>query len=88
MTNNEERQDTKLALETYTTDIAGTELRLTFADGIEEREPELTGADLISEREPLELRIENDGDAEKFYVYGMGQLAAVCESAGDAVQKA
>ena len=88
VTNNEERQDTKLTLETYTTDIAGTELRLTFADGIEEREPEVTGADLVSEREPLELSIGSDGDTEKFYVYGMGHLAAVCESAGDAVQKA
>lgn len=88
VTNNEERQDTKLTLETYTTDIAGTEIRLTFADGIEDAEPELTGADLVSEREPLELTFENDEDAGKFYVYGMGRLAAVCESAGEAVQKA
>ena len=88
VTNNEERQDTKLTLETYTTDIAGTEIRLTFADGIEDTEPELTGADLVSEREPLELTFENDEDAGKFYVYGMGRLAAVCESAGEAVQKA
>ena len=88
VTNNEERQNTKLTLETYSTEIAGREIRLTFADGIGDAEPALAKADLVSEREPLELTFESDENAGKFYVYGMGRLDAVCESAGDAVQKA
>lgn len=88
VTNNEERKDTKLTLETYSSSAVGTEVRLTFTDGIEDLEPAVTKAEMTAEKEPLEIDLGADENGEKFYVYGMGKLTAVCDSAADAVQKA
>ena len=41
ITNNEEKEDeSNIMLETYRTDLKGTQMRLTYADGISDKEPE------------------------------------------------
>ena len=88
VTNNEERRNTKLALETYSTDLAGKQIRLTFADRLEDTEPVLSKADQVAEREALEIDLGESSADQKFYVYGMGSLTAVCDSAAEAIQEA
>lgn len=88
VTNNEERRDTKLTLETYSTDSDGRQVRLTFEDSIEGTEPSVSKTDQVAQKDPVEIDLGVESGAEKFYVYGMGSLAAVCDSAADAVQKA
>ena len=85
VTNNEERRDTKLRLETYSTESDGAQVRLTFEDGLGDTELLASKADQVADRDPLEIELGKEGVTEKFYVYGMGRLTAVCDSAGEAV---
>ena len=88
ITNNQERKETSVSLETYTTDVKETQVRLTFADGIGNAEPKLVKPGQIASREPLTVTLSGGSSGEKFYVYGMGELVAVYDKAGYAVQKA
>ena len=88
ITNNEERTDSTITLETYTTDIRETQVRLTFADGLPDTDPAYVRPGQILSGEPLTVTISGGDDTEKFYVYGMGELIAVYDKAGYAVQRA
>nr|WP_294494690.1 C39 family peptidase [uncultured Mediterraneibacter sp.] len=88
ITNNQERTDTAITLETYTTDIRERQVRLTFADGLPDTEPVYVRPGQIVSGEPLTVTISGGDNAEKFYVYGMGELIAVYDRAGYAVQRA
>ena len=39
ITNNEEKDESNIMLETYKTDLKGAQMRLTYADGISDKEP-------------------------------------------------
>ena len=88
ITNNQERSESKVALESYTTDALGRQVRMTFTDGISGTAPELLKPGQIASREPLTVTLSGGDSGEKFYVYGMGELVAVYDKAGYAVQKA
>lgn len=88
ITNNQERRESKVALESYTTDALGRQVRMTFTDGISGTAPELLKPGQIASREPLTVTLSGGDSGEKFYVYGMGELVAVYDKAGYAVQKA
>ena len=88
ITNNQERKESAVSLETYATDVKETQVRMTFADGIGNAEPELVKPGQIASREPLTVTLSGGDSGEKFYVYGMGELVAVYDRAGYAVQKA
>lgn len=88
ITNNQERRESKVALESYTTDALGRQVRMTFTDGSSGTAPELLKPGQIASREPLTVTLSGGDSGEKFYVYGMGELVAVYDKAGYAVQKA
>lgn len=88
ITNNKERSETAVTLDTYTTDVQETQVRLTFADGSESLEPEVLRAEQITDREPATVSISGDDSTEKFYVYGLGELKGIYDQAGYAVQRA
>lgn len=88
ITNNKERSETAVTLDTYTTDVQETQVRLTFADGSESLEPEVLRAEQITDREPATVSISGNDSTEKFYVYGLGELKGIYDQAGYAVQRA
>ena len=61
---------------------------MTFADGIEDAAPELLKPGQIASKDPLTVTLSGGDSGEKFYVYGMGELVAIYDKAGYAVQKA
>ena len=77
ITNNQEREESSVTLEKYSTDVKETQLRLTFADGIGNTEPELIKPGQIASKEPLTVTLSGGDSGEKFYVYGMGELVAI-----------
>ncbi len=87
ITNNQEEEESAVTLETYSTDEKETQVRLTFADGIGDTEPELIKSWQIASKEPLTVTLSGD-NGEKFYVYGLGELIAIYDKAGYAIQKA
>lgn len=88
ITNNQERAETSISLETYTTDLKETQVRMTFANGIDSTEPKLIKPGQIASREPLTVTLGGGDSGEKFYVYGMGELVEIYDRAGYAIQKA
>ena len=88
ITNNQEREESSVTLEKYSTDVKETQLRLTFADGIGNTEPELIKPGQIASKEPLTVTLSGSDSGEKFYVYGMGELVAIYDKAGYAIQRA
>ena len=88
ITNNQEREESSVTLEKYSTDVKETQLRLTFADRIGNTEPELIKPGQIASKEPLTVTLSGGDSGEKFYVYGMGELVAIYDKAGYAIQRA
>lgn len=88
ITNNQEREESSVTLEKYSTDVKETQLRLTFAGGIGNTEPELIKPGQIASKEPLTVTLSGGDSGEKFYVYGMGELVAIYDKAGYAIQRA
>ena len=88
VTNNLERGESAVQLESYSTELQGVQQRLTFADGIDNAGLILTKPDLAASREPLTITLGGSGNEQKFYVYGMGELVGIYDMAGNAVQRA
>ncbi len=88
ITNNQEREERLVTLETYATDIMETQVRLTFADGLPGATPDFMRPGQMVSREPLTITLGGGSSSEKFYVYGMGELIAIYDRAGYAVQRA
>ena len=88
ITNNEERKETTVSLETYSTDRMQRQLRLTFADAAENTDVAVMKPDQLTTGEPLTITLSGTDTTEKFYVYGMGELVAVYDKAAYAIQRA
>ncbi len=88
ITNNEERNDSTISLETYTTDRMQTQMRLTFGEGLKNDEPAVLRPNQLVSGEPLTITISGDNDSVKYYVYGMGELEGIYDRAGYAIQRA
>lgn len=88
VTSNEERKDSTLSLGSYTTEANGKQVRLIFSEGIKDTEPEIIKAEQAVVKAPLEIGLTGDSTGDRYYVYGMGSLAAIYDRAAEAVQKA
>ena len=88
ITNNEERNDSTITFESYTTDRMQTQMRLTFGEGLENTEPAVLRPNQLVSGEPLTITISGDNDSVKYYVYGMGELEGIYDRAGYAIQRA
>lgn len=88
ITNNQEREESKVSLDTYYTDAGETQVMLKFAEGLPDPEPAYVKPGQIVSGEPLTVTISGNSGKEEFYVYGMGELLDIYDRAGYAVQRA
>ena len=88
VTNNEERKESKVTAETFSTVLKEKQMRLTFADEIEEFSPKILRPKKVMETQPITISFDDKVKTDKFYVYGVGKLAAVYDKAAYAIQKA
>ena len=88
ITNNTEKEKSNIYLESYVTDLKETQVRLTFEDGISDKEPKVLRPKQIVMEDPVVVEFEDVTHADKYYVYGYGQLQACCEKAGEAIRLA
>ena len=88
ITNNTEKEKSNIYLESYATDLKETQVRLTFEDGISDKEPKVLRPKQIVMEDPVVVEFEDVTHADKYYVYGYGQLQACCEKAGEAIRLA
>ena len=88
ITNNEERSDSTIALESYTTERMQSQMRLTFENGIKDTEPKVLRPNELVSGEPLTITLGGGSEGVKYYVYGMGELEGIYDRAGYAIQEA
>lgn len=88
VTNNEERKESKVTAEEFSTVLKERQMRLTFADEIENFSPEILRPKKVMETQPITISFDDKVKTDKFYVYGVGKLAAVYDKAAYAIQKA
>ena len=88
VTNNEERKESKVMAEAFSTVLKEKQMRLTFADEIEEFSPKILRPKKVMETQPITISFDDKVKTDKFYVYGVGKLAAVYDKAAYAIQKA
>ena len=88
ITNNTEKEKSNIYLESYATDLKETQVRLTFEDGISDKEPKVLRPKQIVMEDLVVVEFEDVTHADKYYVYGYGQLQACCEKAGEAIRLA
>ena len=88
ITNNEQKTKSNITLETYATDLKQTQVRLTYNDGISDKEPKVLKPKQILFETPQTITFSDKDAPEKYYVYGHGKIQGVYTKAGDAIKKA
>lgn len=88
VTNNEERKETKVTLEAFSTVLKEKQMRLVFADSIEDLTPKILRPKQVMEDTPITISFDDKVKTDKYYVYGVGKLVAVYDRAAYAIQKA
>lgn len=88
VTNNEERKESKVTAETFSTVLKEKQMRLTFADGLKEFTPKILRPKKVMENQPITISFDDKVKKDKFYVYGVGKLVEIYDRAAYAIQKA
>ena len=63
-------------------------MRLTFADGISDRNPKVLKPKQVLYEQPAMVSFEEKEDGDVYYVYGTGRFQGTYDNAGDAVVRA
>ena len=66
-----------ITLETYATDLKQTQVRLTYNDGISDKEPKVLKPKQILFETPQTITFSDKDAPEKYYVYGHGEIQGV-----------
>lgn len=85
ITNNEAVDKSNIYLESYTTELKRKQMRLTYSDGLADKEPKILKPKQVFSDKPKEVMFDNMGAEKEFYVYGHGRLRGIFEDAGEAI---
>lgn len=88
ISNNEEQRESNIYLESYVTELKKKQMRLTYADGISDKEPKVLKPKQVLFENPTTITFDYGKAEKRYYVYGYGKLQGSYENAGDAIQKA
>ncbi len=87
ITSSEEREESNITLESYVTDLKKMQMRLTFIDGIKDKNAKLLKPKQVLHDNPALPEFEEE--AERGYcVYGLGEMLGLYKEAGTAIQEA
>lgn len=88
ITNTEEKRDTQVTLDIYTTDLKEKQVRLLFEEEIEKLSPKVVRANLQVLNDQITISFEEEVKKDLFYVYGHGEMEGVYNNAAHAILKA
>ena len=88
ITNNKERTETTVSLETYTTDMMQKQMRFTFTEAVKETKASVIHPNQRVAKNALTIVLNGKNEDVKYYVYGVGELAGIYDKAAYAIQKA
>ncbi len=88
ITNNEKREESNISLDSYSTELKETQMRLTFADGIQDREAKVLKPKQVLFEKASTIAFDQESLSGRYYVYGYGGLQGIYKKAGYAVKGA
>lgn len=88
ISNNAQRAENNISLESYTTDLKEKQMKLQYADGISDQSPKMLRPKQVKLKEPVTIAFDDKVKSDKYYVYGMGELTGIYDKAAYAIQKA
>lgn len=88
ISNNEEQKESNIYLDSYITELKKKQMRLTYEDGISDKEPKVLKPKQVLFENPTTITFDYNEKEKQYYVYGCGKLQGSYEKAGDAIQKA
>ena len=88
ITNNEEKKESNIYLESYSTSLKQTQMRILDSDGIEDKEPKVLKPKQILAENPKTFSFDESAKDGQYFVYGYGELKGIYERAGEAVVQA
>lgn len=86
--NNEEKKESNIMPESYVTELKETQMRLTFLDGIQDRNAKVLKPKQILHDNPAIPTFDDTAKGEVYYVYGLGKMQGSFGKAGEAIQAA
>lgn len=88
ITNNEEKPESNIYLETYSDEWKGYQMRLVYEDGISDAKPKVLSPKLVLKEQPMILNFDDAGMQEKYYVYAKGQIQGAYDKESQAIHHA
>ncbi len=90
ITNNDQQKESNITLETYLTDLKGTQVRLTYSEGISDQNPRVLNPKQVMYENTVELSFDDKESTSdsKYYVYANGTLQKIYNDAASAIQAA
>lgn len=78
ISSNEEKKTKSITLEAFSTDLKEKQMRLTYEKGISDTVPKILRPKQVVGKKPITITLNDKSKSEKYYVYGMGELVAIC----------
>lgn len=88
ITSNVAEEESNITLDNFISETKGRILRFVFAEGISDQSPKILKPKQVALENVLTLALDADLETEKFYVYGMGELAGIYDTAAYAISRA
>lgn len=85
ISNNEETKESNIYPEVYTTELKRRQLRLTYNDGISDKEPKVLKPKQVLFENPTTVTFAKTDKDGKYYAYGHGELLGDYNTVGDAI---
>ncbi len=94
ITNNAEKKESNIQLTSYQTELKETQWRLTYENGISDKDPKFLNPKQVLYENPVVMEVGKQTEASKkedvtptdrYFVYGKGKLQGIFEQAGEAV---
>ena len=81
ITNNQEKEESNITVETYNDDLRGTLVRLTYENGIKDSKAKILKPKQVLFDKPMVVSFDKPKVKNQYYVYALGSLQGVYEKA-------
>lgn len=88
ITNNEEKAESNIYLETYSDELKSGQQRIAYEDGISESNAKVLSPKLVLKEQSMTLNFDDSGMQEKYYVYAKGRIQGVYNKEIQAIRHA
>lgn len=88
ITNNEEKPESNIYLESYSDEWKGYQWKLVYEDGISDSNAKVLSPKLVLKEQPVTLNFDDAKMQEKYYVFAKGEIQGAYDRASQAIHHA